>query len=49
MGRCEERDLRRVAEARASVGDATALYVDANGAYNAKQAVRVAAALADEG
>jgi L-alanine-DL-glutamate epimerase-like enolase superfamily enzyme len=48
-GRCEERDLRRVAEARASVGGASALYVDANGAYSAKQAVRVAAALADEG
>ncbi|MFJ7336215.1 enolase C-terminal domain-like protein [Streptomyces sp. NPDC101110] len=48
-GRREERDLRRVAEARASVGDATALYVDANGAYDAKQAVRVAGALADHG
>ncbi|WP_234358589.1 enolase C-terminal domain-like protein [Streptomyces sp. NRRL B-24085] len=48
-GRCEERDLRRVAEARASIGDTAALFVDANGAYGAKQAVRVAAALADEG
>lgn len=48
-GRREERDLRRVAEARASVGDATALYVDANGAYGAKQAARVAGALADRG
>ncbi|MEU7722960.1 enolase C-terminal domain-like protein [Streptomyces tibetensis] len=48
-GRREEHDLRRVAEARASVGDATALFVDANGAYDAKQAVRVAGALADQG
>ncbi|MET9762276.1 enolase C-terminal domain-like protein [Streptomyces sp. NPDC006372] len=48
-GQCEERDLRRVAEARASIGDEPALYVDANGAYGAKQAVRVADALADEG
>ncbi|MEH0416942.1 enolase C-terminal domain-like protein [Streptomyces sp. B21-083] len=48
-GRCEERDRRRVAEARASVGDTTSLYVDANGAYSAKQAVRVAGALADAG
>ncbi|MEU9396719.1 enolase C-terminal domain-like protein [Streptomyces sp. NPDC048324] len=48
-GQCEQRDLRRVAEARASVGDASALYVDANGAYGAKQALRVADALAGEG
>ncbi|ATL32577.1 Mandelate racemase [Streptomyces formicae] len=48
-GREEERDLRRVARARASVGDATALYVDANGAYDAKQAVRVAHALSAQG
>jgi L-alanine-DL-glutamate epimerase-like enolase superfamily enzyme len=48
-GRREERDLRRVAAARESIGDTTELFVDANGAYGAKQAVRVAAALADEG
>jgi L-alanine-DL-glutamate epimerase-like enolase superfamily enzyme len=48
-GQREEHDRRRVAEARASVGDGTALYVDANGAYGAKQAVRVADALADQG
>ncbi|MGQ4401876.1 enolase C-terminal domain-like protein [Streptomyces hayashii] len=45
----EERDRRRVARARAVIGDATALYVDANGGYTAKQAVRVGEALADEG
>ncbi|WAP60039.1 enolase C-terminal domain-like protein [Streptomyces sp. S465] len=48
-GRCEERDRRRVAKARASIGDTAALYVDANGAYGAKQAIRVADALADQG
>ncbi|MDQ0687203.1 L-alanine-DL-glutamate epimerase-like enolase superfamily enzyme [Streptomyces achromogenes] len=48
-GRCEERDRLRVAKARAVIGDATALYVDANGGYGAKQAVRVSRALADEG
>ncbi|WP_308218413.1 enolase C-terminal domain-like protein [Streptomyces hygroscopicus] len=48
-GQCEERDRRRVAEARASVGDTTALYVDANGAYDSKQAIRVADALAGQG
>ncbi|MFC3351189.1 enolase C-terminal domain-like protein [Streptomyces echinoruber] len=45
----EARDLRRVARARAVVGDAAELYVDANGGYGAKQAVRVARALAGEG
>jgi L-alanine-DL-glutamate epimerase-like enolase superfamily enzyme len=48
-GRCEERDRQRVALARASVADAADLYVDANGGYSAKQARRVAGALADEG
>ncbi|MER7838177.1 enolase C-terminal domain-like protein [Streptomyces sp. NPDC096040] len=48
-GRCEERDRRRVARARASIGDRPELYVDANGGYGAKQAVRVARSLADEG
>ncbi|WP_037673972.1 enolase C-terminal domain-like protein [Streptomyces griseus] len=45
----EERDRRRVARARAVVGDTVALYVDANGGYGAKQAVRVGGVLADEG
>jgi L-alanine-DL-glutamate epimerase-like enolase superfamily enzyme len=37
-----DRDLARVAQARAVIGDATELYVDANGGYTAKQAIRVA-------
>lgn len=37
-----ERDLSRIAQARALVGDGTELYVDANGGYTARQAVRVA-------
>ncbi|MFD7604302.1 enolase C-terminal domain-like protein [Streptomyces mirabilis] len=48
-GRREERDRRRVAQARAVIGDTTELYVDANGGYGAKQALRVSGALADEG
>ncbi|MFF7216593.1 enolase C-terminal domain-like protein [Streptomyces sp. NPDC008238] len=48
-GRCEERDRRRVAQARTAIGDQIDLYVDANGGYSAKQAVRVGRALADEG
>lgn len=48
-GSCETRDRLRVARARASIGRTAELYVDANGGYGAKQAVRVAAALADEG
>lgn len=40
-----ERDLARVRLARAVVGDETALFVDANGAYSAKQAIRVGAGL----
>ncbi|MEV0181744.1 enolase C-terminal domain-like protein [Streptomyces sp. NPDC050625] len=47
-GRREERDRRRVARARAVIGDSAELYVDANGGYGAKQAVRVGRALADE-
>jgi L-alanine-DL-glutamate epimerase-like enolase superfamily enzyme len=37
----EKRDLHRVALAREVVGDAVELYVDANGAYTRKQAVRM--------
>jgi len=48
-GSREERDLRRVAKARAVIGDAAELYVDANGGYSAKQAVRVGRVLAGEG
>ncbi|MBE1592080.1 enolase C-terminal domain-like protein [Nonomuraea angiospora] len=41
-GTCPERDLHRVALARRVIGERAELYVDANGAYTAKQAVRVA-------
>jgi len=44
-----DRDLERVAVARATVGDGVELYVDANGGYAVKQAVRVAARLAEHG
>ncbi|MFF9765672.1 enolase C-terminal domain-like protein [Streptomyces sp. NPDC014636] len=45
----QDRDLERVARARAAIGDTAELYVDANGAYTGGQAVRVAARLADHG
>jgi L-alanine-DL-glutamate epimerase-like enolase superfamily enzyme len=48
-GTREARDLERVTRARASVGDATELYVDANGGYTGGQAVRIADRLAGEG
>ncbi|WP_255949745.1 enolase C-terminal domain-like protein [Streptomyces odontomachi] len=48
-GRQEARDRHRVARARASIGAATELYVDANGAYGVKQATRVADTLAEQG
>ncbi|MFJ3334903.1 enolase C-terminal domain-like protein [Streptomyces sp. NPDC086766] len=48
-GRREERDRQRVGRARAAIGDRADLYVDANGGYDAKQAVRVGRALADQG
>jgi len=37
-----ERDVARVALARKAIGDTAELFVDANGAYHAKQAVRLA-------
>ncbi len=40
-----DRDLARVGVAREVIGDDVALYVDANGAYRRKQAIRVARAL----
>ena len=48
-GRHEERDLHRVALARKVIGPAVALYVDANGGYQAGQAVRVGQRLAEYG
>jgi L-alanine-DL-glutamate epimerase-like enolase superfamily enzyme len=41
------RDLARMAAARCTIGDDAELYVDANGAYQRKQAIRVAHAAAD--
>jgi len=40
-GGCVTRDLSRMTQARSTIGDQTELYVDANGAYGVKQAVRV--------
>jgi L-alanine-DL-glutamate epimerase-like enolase superfamily enzyme len=40
-GSCEPRDLARVRHAREVIGPDAELYVDANGAYTAKQAVRI--------
>ncbi len=48
-GGCEDRDLERVRLARSTVGDRVELYVDANGGYSRKQAVRVGRALAGAG
>jgi L-alanine-DL-glutamate epimerase-like enolase superfamily enzyme len=48
-GTQEERDLQRVAAARKAIGDGAELLVDANGAYDRKQAVRLARALAADG
>jgi L-alanine-DL-glutamate epimerase-like enolase superfamily enzyme len=39
-GSCEDRDLARIRHARRVIGPDVELYVDANGAYSAKQAVR---------
>jgi hypothetical protein len=48
-GREVTRDLHRVRSARHVVGPDAELYVDANGAYTRKQAVRVGHALAEHG
>ncbi len=48
-GRHPERDLDRVALARKVIGDGAELYVDANGGYSAKQAIRMARSLVGEG
>jgi L-alanine-DL-glutamate epimerase-like enolase superfamily enzyme len=40
-GTCEERDIARMRQAREVVGDGVELFVDANGGYRAKQAIRV--------
>ncbi|KQV17485.1 MULTISPECIES: enolase C-terminal domain-like protein [unclassified Kitasatospora] len=48
-GHHERRDLERIAAARAVIGQDVELYVDANGGYTRKQAVRVAHAFAGQG
>jgi L-alanine-DL-glutamate epimerase-like enolase superfamily enzyme len=48
-GTREGRDLARVALAREVIGDGTELYVDANGGYQASQAIRVGDRLAQAG
>ncbi|WP_051733123.1 enolase C-terminal domain-like protein [Kitasatospora phosalacinea] len=44
-----ERDLARISAARTAIGPDAALYVDANGAFTAKRAIRLAEAFAGEG
>ena len=46
-GSAVDRDLRRMAHARSVIGENTELFVDANGAYSRKQAIRVATRAAD--
>ncbi|QKV90661.1 mandelate racemase [Streptomyces sp. NA02950] len=47
-GQEPERDLARVRQARQVIGDSCELYVDANGGYTRKQAVRMADAFAGQ-
>jgi L-alanine-DL-glutamate epimerase-like enolase superfamily enzyme len=49
VGRDPDRDVERVRAARRAVGDAAELFVDANGAYDRKEALEVAVAFADAG
>jgi L-alanine-DL-glutamate epimerase-like enolase superfamily enzyme len=46
-GRAPDVDLERIAKVRATIGDAAELFVDANGAYEAKQAIAMGPALCD--
>jgi L-alanine-DL-glutamate epimerase-like enolase superfamily enzyme len=46
-GRNEKRDLHRVDLARKTIGDLVELYVDANGGYTRKQAIRVGQVMSD--
>jgi L-alanine-DL-glutamate epimerase-like enolase superfamily enzyme len=43
-----ERDLSRIRQARRAIGNDVALFVDANGGYTAKQAIRVADRFAED-
>ena len=49
VGREPGLDLARVGRARKAIGDGVELFVDANGAYSAKQSAGLAQAFADEG
>jgi L-alanine-DL-glutamate epimerase-like enolase superfamily enzyme len=48
-GTAPERDVHRVAKARAAIGPNAELFVDANGAYSRKQALRLAGRFRDHG
>jgi L-alanine-DL-glutamate epimerase-like enolase superfamily enzyme len=48
-GAAQARDADRVSRARRSIGDSAELYVDANGGYTRKQAIRIARHLDAEG
>lgn len=41
FGTATDRDLNRITQARSVIGETTELYVDANGAYQRKQAIRL--------
>jgi L-alanine-DL-glutamate epimerase-like enolase superfamily enzyme len=49
VGRDPDSDLDRVAAVRVAIGDDTELFVDANGAYSMKEALRKASEFADYG
>ena len=49
IGRQPDRDVARVQAAREAIGDATELFVDANGAYSRKQALMFSSAFAELG
>lgn len=49
VGRDPEEDPRRVATARAAIGNESQLFVDANGAYSTSQALALADSFADAG
>ncbi|HEY2761379.1 MAG TPA: enolase C-terminal domain-like protein, partial [Pirellulales bacterium] len=48
VGRAPNEDLRRVMLARKSIGDSVELFVDANGAYERKQALQFAEEFAEQ-
>jgi L-alanine-DL-glutamate epimerase-like enolase superfamily enzyme len=48
-GRCPDRDVQRVGLVRDAIGAEAELYVDANGAYTRKQAIRLGSKLDDLG